>query len=389
MTVSLPVTLPVPTAHGKNGSAPTKGLANAPGQHKNAPGAEEATGVADIFAALVATLTAQMQPASDAAATHGATAEGEGAPVPVVAATLGEVVLPLDAAAVAETGEVAAEGAVAAPVVDAAIGATAVEVADPSALEGDAAAVAGPMGGEVSDESAFAGGEHRAMPAMPATPGQDGARADRATPAQPVQPAVIETAAPVVAAPVANPLATAANADKADTDRTVAAVPATPATATTTAAERATPAAPAARPTPPDAHVQVARIVRPLRLSQDGSYELALDLTPAELGRVRIDVELRGATIHLSLRADNPATRDLLQNSMDQLRRELEAAGLQAGNLDVGSQGANGRGAAEREQHQQGGAGSPSDSPTSETRIETSASAPVLTNNDDGLDVLA
>lgn len=81
-------------------------------------------------------------------------------------------------------------------------------------------------------------------------------------------------------------------------------------------------------------------MVRPLRLGSDGAYELTLDLTPAELGRVRIDVELRGATINLTLRADNPAAREALNASLNQLRSELESAGLDAGQLDVGGQGA-------------------------------------------------
>lgn len=348
MTMSLPVTLPAPAVSGKAGSAAsTKGAASAPGQNKPAAGSEEANGVAEMFAALVAALTTQMQPAAQTQAPAGGDAVGEAVAtaVPALLTVVGNGVAgqaPVVALAAEQQALVTAAGAPGAITRDA-------EVVAPSAGE---AAIELPVAMTTAEEQASERGATPAIPATPATPAEGGARAERATPATPPTPAVAapaaglsEQAAAVAAAvaPAAAPEAIGADASKPNA---VAATPVTPSTTSTQAPAEV--AAPRATP-PADPHVQVARVVRPLRLGQDGSYELALDLTPAELGRVRIDVEMRGATISLSLRADNPATRQLLQTSLDQLRTELEAAGLNAGRLDVNSSGADGRGATARQ----------------------------------------
>lgn len=342
MTMSLPTTLPpAPPGPGKaTGTAAGKGLATAPGQSKDVA-AGEAAGVAEMFAALVATLTAQMQPATDAAVSDGATPPTAETPADVSATAL-LTVLAEAGAPVDEPGVAPAPGTVA--VEEAA--APAPSQATAPAVPGDAhPAPATPAVPGSADAELLLDEAVPAAPATPATPAVDtDAAATPATPATPAQPPA--TPAEALAAQLLAPDGTAAPvADAPAADPTVAAVPATPATPATGAADRAVAATPAAPAAPAaDPHVQVARIVRPLRLGHDGAYELALDLTPAELGRVRIDVELRGATIHLSLRADNPATRELLQSSLDQLRSELEAAGLSAGQLDVGGRSASGRG---------------------------------------------
>lgn len=338
MTTSLPMTLPAP-ASPKAAAAPSRGsnsAAPAGGSKADHSAAAQAGGVADMFAALVAALTSQMQPSTNvfgevggdlADGTPGTTAPG--APTTDLLGLVGQG--STDGADLAMPEQVLDAG------------------------PADAAVDLVPVAVDNSPEPAA----NRAVPAQPGEPTQS---------AQPVQPArpggdTADDAAPqhqgqrpptpqaqAVAAAVAPPgLQTVAEAH--DRDRSVTAVPAAPATASTPAAERVVATQAPQRPAPvPDAHVQVARVVRPLRLGNDGAYELALDLTPAELGRVRIDVELRGATISLSLRADNPATRELLQSSLSQLRSELEAAGLHAGSLDVGSSGAQDQGAAAQQE---------------------------------------
>ena len=381
MTMSLPATLPTPATTGKAGSAaPGKGIASAPGQNEGA--AADAAGVAGMFAALVATLTAQMQPVANDATVGTGEVVAESAPVTVAAPGLALV---LAEAGVDATAVVAAD-AVAAPVVDAAEGATP-QAATPVVDTEVALATAVPT---QSDADAGEGGQgdapKAAMPATPATAtNETEGPATPATPAAPAQPSAAprtEAAAAALLAPQAAAVAT----DKPEVDRGIATVSATPATPASAAAERAVAAAPARPATPPaDPHVQVARVVRPLRLGNDGTYELALDLTPAELGRVRIDVELRGATISMTLRADNPATRDLLQSSLDQLRSELEAAGLHAGNLDVGGRGAS-RGGTD-EQHTPSAAGADA----APEVADTTPAEPTITAEDttSGVNVLA
>ena len=328
MTVSLPTSLPATPAAPKAGGAAAK-TASATPATAPADGTDH-TEVSDMFAALVAALTQQMQPAAAPQNTA-----GEQAAAPSDAATAGEVIALPTAAAV--TGDLTAELSSGVPgdTPDAAaVDADGELLAVPTPGAGEEAVADGADEAEAVDPAAtkrpaWAGSEARdvrptvpsATPATSAQPGQTGAAAVPATPA--TAPPPVDTATPDgrQLAGVGGPTPAAVTAAPVEGPATVAA-----------------PAAPA-----PDPHVQIARIVRPLRLGDDGAYELALDLTPAELGRVRIDVELRGSTINLHLRSDNPATRELLQASLEQLRTELEAAGLQSGSLDVGGRGSSDR----------------------------------------------
>lgn len=100
-------------------------------------------------------------------------------------------------------------------------------------------------------------------------------------------------------------------------------------------------AAPAA-PAPAALPEQLVSLVAPLRRSPDGTHRMSLQLRPEELGGVTVDVRVLGNQISLHLRADLPATSELLRASLAELRVDLEAAGFAAGALDVGT---NGRGA--------------------------------------------
>lgn len=116
----------------------------------------------------------------------------------------------------------------------------------------------------------------------------------------------------------------------------VAAAPASPAPAT---AEVAAPAP--AGPTPPVAR-QLVDHVAPLVEGPDGTHELTIELRPATLGRVQLEVTLEDGVLHVRVHADDPASRRLLGQSLGDLRSALADAGISTGNLDVGDPGSGG-----------------------------------------------
>ncbi|MHB1613755.1 MAG: flagellar hook-length control protein FliK [Actinomycetes bacterium] len=86
---------------------------------------------------------------------------------------------------------------------------------------------------------------------------------------------------------------------------------------------------------PPDLAAQVALRVLPLRRTPDGTTRLSVQLTPAELGRVELTVQVRGGLVHLHLTSADPLSREALRAALPDLRRELGSAGLATGQLDV------------------------------------------------------
>jgi hypothetical protein len=132
-----------------------------------------------------------------------------------------------------------------------------------------------------------------------------------------------------------------------------AASPAATATATATAAATATATA---EPTPSMPSVsgqtaaatltadgdnpweQLANVVRPLRQLPDGSHRIALQLRPAELGVVHLEVAFEDGRLSLRAVAENLATREVLAAALPELRAELSKSGIDLGSLDVGDQ---------------------------------------------------
>lgn len=86
-------------------------------------------------------------------------------------------------------------------------------------------------------------------------------------------------------------------------------------------------------PTLPD---QLIEVIAPLRRGPDGTHQLSIQLRPDELGEVLVDVRVRGTEVNVSLRADLAGTTDLLREALGELRTELEAAGFRSADLDVG-----------------------------------------------------
>lgn len=82
---------------------------------------------------------------------------------------------------------------------------------------------------------------------------------------------------------------------------------------------------------------QVVNIVNPLRQLTDGDYRMTLQLHPEHLGRVEVAVSLAGGQISMQLSADNASSRQMLKDSINQLRASLESSGLSTGSLDVGA----------------------------------------------------
>lgn len=91
-------------------------------------------------------------------------------------------------------------------------------------------------------------------------------------------------------------------------------------------------------PVAPAPTAQLVEAIAPLRVRGNGTYDLTLELHPAELGAVRVRAVFENGTIQLHLQADSPATRDLLQDSLGGLRQALADVGLSGGELSVGTQ---------------------------------------------------
>jgi flagellar hook-length control protein FliK len=73
----------------------------------------------------------------------------------------------------------------------------------------------------------------------------------------------------------------------------------------------------------------------------DGEWKMKFALRPSNLGGVEIQLEMKDGKLDAVFRADNPLTRDLLQNSSQRLREALANFGINAGQVNVGQGGGN------------------------------------------------
>jgi flagellar hook-length control protein FliK len=80
---------------------------------------------------------------------------------------------------------------------------------------------------------------------------------------------------------------------------------------------------------------QVARQVAVLSGSPDGDHSMTLVLTPDTLGEVQVQVTLSKGSIELALRGAHEHGRAALLDALPELRRELEAAGLNPTRVEV------------------------------------------------------
>ena len=73
----------------------------------------------------------------------------------------------------------------------------------------------------------------------------------------------------------------------------------------------------------------------------DGEWKMKFALRPSNLGGVEIQLEMKDGKLDAVFRADNPLTRDLLQNSSQRLKEALANFGINAGQVNVGQGGSN------------------------------------------------
>jgi flagellar hook-length control protein FliK len=110
----------------------------------------------------------------------------------------------------------------------------------------------------------------------------------------------------------------------------------------------------------------------------DGEWKMKFALRPSNLGGVEIQLEMKDGKLDAVFRADNPLTRDLLQNSSQRLREALGNFGINAGQVNVGQGGGN------TQQNNSGNAGKQSqvrDNSTSQVNGTGSATSATSTRN--------
>lgn len=110
------------------------------------------------------------------------------------------------------------------------------------------------------------------------------------------------------------------------------------------AAQAVTPPAPAMPASAADVravHDQILDHITHQREISEGVHELVLDLEPAELGRLRLELTMDKGTLHVQIRADDDAARHLLSSSLGDLRDALADAGVNPGHVGVDGRGAN------------------------------------------------
>jgi flagellar hook-length control protein FliK len=73
----------------------------------------------------------------------------------------------------------------------------------------------------------------------------------------------------------------------------------------------------------------------------DGEWKMKFALRPSNLGGVEIQLEMKDGKLDAVFRADNPLTRDLLQNSSQRLREALGNFGINPGQVQIGQGGGN------------------------------------------------
>lgn len=122
------------------------------------------------------------------------------------------------------------------------------------------------------------------------------------------------------------------------------AAPAQPADASslgplTAGRNEASPVAPTAPPpvqvAPHDSRALVDTVSQLVLKSHDSGQQLSLQITPPDLGTVRIEVHSHGGVLTARLEADSPAARQLLAEHLPQLRESLQQQGANVDRIDV------------------------------------------------------
>lgn len=108
--------------------------------------------------------------------------------------------------------------------------------------------------------------------------------------------------------------------------------------------------------------------------AQRGQWQLRFALNPQNLGRVEIDMQMRGGELEATLGALNPSTRELLQEALPRLREMLQQSGMDVASLNIGSGGASQHGGQPTPRGQASGLAegenTPADAPKQHVRVQ-------------------
>jgi flagellar hook-length control protein FliK len=94
-------------------------------------------------------------------------------------------------------------------------------------------------------------------------------------------------------------------------------------------------AAPSGSTVPAPIHQQVAAPLLQLRARGDGVHRLLLELHPADLGQVNVEVRLHSGEMKISLTSGSEAAREAIRSALPQLRTDLASVGLAATDISV------------------------------------------------------
>ena len=75
-----------------------------------------------------------------------------------------------------------------------------------------------------------------------------------------------------------------------------------------------------------------------LRNLGEGTKQLSLRLDPPELGKLNLQLTVRGDEVKVVFKAENADTGQLLQENLGHLRQALESQGLKVGKMEVQTQ---------------------------------------------------
>ena len=87
------------------------------------------------------------------------------------------------------------------------------------------------------------------------------------------------------------------------------------------------------------------------RMVRDGQWQANINLNPARLGQIRINMTMEDGVLTTQLLSANQGVRELLEGGMPRLRELLEESGLQLGQFDVGSDAGNQQQFAQQEEN--------------------------------------
>ena len=119
------------------------------------------------------------------------------------------------------------------------------------------------------------------------------------------------------------------------------------------------------------------------RMVRDGQWQANINLNPARLGQIKINMTMEDGVLTTQLLSANQGVRELLETGMPRLRELLEESGLQLGQVDVGSDGKQ-----QQFAEQDAQTGEVNQLSASETTINSSVNAST-SNHDGDLDTFA